>query len=106
MPSKQDIIDERKANLPLPEQPPTASDWNSADARNVNVGSGEQGLSQEGLATNESLSSRGRQGEDNLDGIPNDAVTRDKKDHSGLANTTGKDYGYPSKNDPSSGIQK
>lgn len=36
--SKADIISERQANLPLPEQPPTASDWNSADARNVNVG--------------------------------------------------------------------
>jgi hypothetical protein len=29
-----------KANLPLPEDPPTASDWNSADGRTVNVGSG------------------------------------------------------------------
>lgn len=26
--------------MPLPEQPPTASDWNSSDARNINVGSG------------------------------------------------------------------
>ena len=25
--------------MPLPEQPPTASDWNSEDARNVNVSS-------------------------------------------------------------------
>lgn len=38
--SKAEIIDERKANLPLPEQPPVASDWNSADATKVNVGSG------------------------------------------------------------------
>jgi hypothetical protein len=38
--SKADIIEERRTNLPLPEQPPQASDWNSADARNVNVGSG------------------------------------------------------------------
>lgn len=29
-----------QANLPLPEDPPTASDWNSADGRTVNVGSG------------------------------------------------------------------
>ncbi|RSL89403.1 Tubulin gamma chain [Fusarium oligoseptatum] len=29
-----------QSNLPLPEQPPTASDWQSADARTVNVGSG------------------------------------------------------------------
>jgi hypothetical protein len=26
--------------LPLPEDPPVASDWQSADARNVNVGPG------------------------------------------------------------------
>ncbi|OAA45693.1 hypothetical protein NOR_03482 [Metarhizium rileyi] len=38
--SKADKIDEVKAKLPLPEQPPTASDWQSADARNVNVGTG------------------------------------------------------------------
>ncbi|GLI71973.1 hypothetical protein PoHVEF18_000140 [Penicillium ochrochloron] len=36
--SKQ--IDEAKANLPLPDQPPVASDWNSSDQRTVNVGSG------------------------------------------------------------------
>jgi len=40
--SKAEIIDERQANLPLPEDPPTASDWNSADARMVSVGSGEE----------------------------------------------------------------
>jgi hypothetical protein len=38
--SKADQIAKVQANLPLPEQPPTASDWQSADARNVNVGSG------------------------------------------------------------------
>ena len=38
--SKADLIAERQSNLPLPEDPPTASDWNSADARTVNVGSG------------------------------------------------------------------
>lgn len=38
--SKSELIDERQAALPLPEQPPVASDWNSADARTVNVGSG------------------------------------------------------------------
>ena len=40
--SKAEIIDERQANLPLPEGPPTASDWNSADARKVNAESGEE----------------------------------------------------------------
>jgi len=39
-------------------------------------------------------------------GIPNDAVTRDKKDHAGLEQTTGKDYGYPQQNDPSSGLKQ
>ncbi|KAK8930260.1 hypothetical protein MANI_113571 [Metarhizium anisopliae] len=38
--SKADRIAEVQANLPLPDQPPTASDWQSADARNVNVGAG------------------------------------------------------------------
>ncbi|MCJ1428929.1 hypothetical protein MMC29_006840 [Sticta canariensis] len=38
--SKAELIDERKAALPLPEDPPVASDWNSADGRTTNVGSG------------------------------------------------------------------
>ncbi|KAK3351843.1 hypothetical protein B0H65DRAFT_546845 [Neurospora tetraspora] len=38
--SKADKIEEVKQNLPLPEQPPAPSDWQSADARTVNVGSG------------------------------------------------------------------
>ncbi|UNI15810.1 hypothetical protein JDV02_002308 [Purpureocillium takamizusanense] len=38
--SKADQISNTQANLPLPEQPPQASDWQSADARTVNVGSG------------------------------------------------------------------
>ncbi|KAM4066144.1 hypothetical protein HRG_000287 [Hirsutella rhossiliensis] len=39
--SKADQIAKAQANLPLPEQPPQASDWQSADARNVNVGAGD-----------------------------------------------------------------
>lgn len=35
--SKADKIAEVQANLPLPDQPPTASDWQSADARNVKI---------------------------------------------------------------------
>ncbi|KAF2251153.1 hypothetical protein BU26DRAFT_563098 [Trematosphaeria pertusa] len=115
MTSKADIIEERKANLPLPEQPPKASDWNSADERTVNVGAGgqETGLSHSGLgsenlrepATSDEVGSTGRQAKDGLSGIPNDAVSREKKDHKGLAQTTGKDYGYPQKNDPSSGLK-
>lgn len=38
--TKAEIIDERKAALPLPEQPPVASDWNSYDQRVTSVGSG------------------------------------------------------------------
>ncbi|KAJ5618881.1 hypothetical protein N7510_002865 [Penicillium lagena] len=37
---KPQQIDRVKANLPLPDQPPTASDWSSSDQRTVNVGSG------------------------------------------------------------------
>jgi len=126
--SKQQIIDERKANLPLPDQPPQASDWNSADARNVNVGSGSRqddisagggsnalrepatGVSavredgEEWKTHTEGLDV-GRTAKDGLSGLPNDAVTRDKKNAPGLADTTGKDYGYPAKNDPSSGLK-
>lgn len=115
MASKQQIIDERQANLPLPDQPPKASDWNSADERTVNVGAGgrSEDLSHSGLAadtlrepaTTDAVGSTGRQAKDGLDGIPNDAVSRGKKDHSGLAQTTGKDYGYPQKSDPSSGLK-
>ncbi|KAF2838414.1 hypothetical protein M501DRAFT_935979 [Patellaria atrata CBS 101060] len=108
MSSKQDIIDERKSNLPLPDQPPTASDWNSADARNVNVGSGAQEGDIASSALREPVTADadvGRTAKDGLEGIPNDAVTRDKKDKAGLAQTTGKDYGYPHKSDPSSELK-
>lgn len=38
--NKPQQIDQVKANLPLPDQPPVASDWSSSDQRTVNVGSG------------------------------------------------------------------
>ncbi|SMY19945.1 unnamed protein product [Zymoseptoria tritici ST99CH_1A5] len=38
--NKAQVIADRQANLPLPEQPPTASDFNSSDQRTVDVGSG------------------------------------------------------------------
>lgn len=98
MASKADIIEERKANLPLPEDPPVASDFNSADARTVNVGAGgrAEDLSHSGLAdstlrspaTTDAVGSTGREAKDGLSGIPNDAVTRDAKDKAGLADTT------------------
>lgn len=91
--SKADIIAERQANLPLPEDPPVASDWNSADSRTVNVKAGERqseistgDASSAGLrepATTGSsvreeggadLSGVGRQGKDGLSGLPKDAT--------------------------------
>lgn len=99
---KSEIIAERQANLPLPEQPPVASDWNSSDASKVNVGSGgvesdvsygggsESGLRNpatsessvrtdgDALNTNASQPSGGvgRQGHDGLEGLPKDALKR------------------------------
>ncbi|KAL8832158.1 MAG: hypothetical protein Q9191_000431 [Dirinaria sp. TL-2023a] len=92
---KQQIIDERQANLPLPDAPPVASDWNSADESKVNVGSGrlETGVSYgddalrgpvasgsnvrtdgEEFKTNTAAPSGvGREGHDNLGGLPKDA---------------------------------
>ncbi|KAI0408829.1 hypothetical protein F4802DRAFT_546569 [Xylaria palmicola] len=88
MDQKTKKVEEARSNLPLPEQPPVASDWNSADARNVNVGSG--GVSSDvstgagstsGLREPASkgagvdLSGVGRQGKDNLEGPPKDATS-------------------------------
>lgn len=95
-PYKPEQIEQTKADLPLPDQPPTASDWTSADQRAVNFGSGrlEEPVSGEnnsalrGPAT-ASSSARvdgaelhqstaptgnvGRQGVDNLNDLPMDA---------------------------------
>lgn len=124
----QKIIDERQANLPLPDQPPKQSDWNSADERTVNVGAGgrSEDLTHEGLGSDtlrgpstaasdvrvdgeawqtNTANVGGREAKDNLGGIPNDAVTREAKNKSGLVDTTGQDYGYPQKSDPSSGLK-
>lgn len=99
--SKAKLIDERQSALPLPEQPPVASDWNSADARTVNVGSGgvesdvsygngsDSGL--RGPATAESgvrisgdefgkstgpSEDLGREGKDGLDKLPKDSLKK------------------------------
>ncbi|KAI1452566.1 hypothetical protein F4805DRAFT_25224 [Annulohypoxylon moriforme] len=83
--SKADHAEEVRSNLPLPEQPPVPSDWNSADARTVNVGSGgvqsdistgagsTSGLREPASKKDVDLSGVGRQGKDNLDGPPRDA---------------------------------
>jgi hypothetical protein len=106
-------VNEAQSNLPLPDQPPVASDFNSSDASTVNVGSGsvESKISSGEGALREptvmgNVGAAAREAKDSLGGIPNDAVTRDQKDHSGLEQTTGKDYGYPQKNDPSAGVKQ
>lgn len=83
--SKEQKINEAQANLPLPEQPPTASDWQSADARTVNVGAGkaEGNIGTDSAATSglrgpaskatEDLSNVGRQGVEGLSNPPKDA---------------------------------
>lgn len=88
-------IDERKANLPLPEQPPVASDFNSADASTVNVGSGkvQSDISHgDGASTLREPATGGdinvgRTAKDGLSGLPNDAVTKEAKNKSGLEET-------------------
>jgi hypothetical protein len=87
--SKADKIEEVKQNLPLPEQPPVPSDWNSADASTVNVGSGRDvasdvstgagstaGLREPASQRDPDMSNIGREGKDNLDGPPKDAAAR------------------------------
>ena len=91
--SKADVIAERQGNLPLPEDPPIASDWNSTDERTVNVGSGGvevdistgdasstgmrepatrgSGVRQDGGAD---MSAVGRQGKEGLKDLPKDAT--------------------------------
>ncbi|SPN97468.1 uncharacterized protein DNG_00982 [Cephalotrichum gorgonifer] len=74
--SKKSVIDERKANLPIPEQPPGASDWQSMDARNVNAGPGrvESHAGTDPHSIPDDLSKVGREGKDNLSGPPKDAA--------------------------------
>jgi hypothetical protein len=86
--SKEQKINEAQANLPLPEQPPTASDWQSADARNVNVGSGRtegsigtgtaatSGLREPASKDAVDLSNVGRQGVEGLSHPPKDAASK------------------------------
>lgn len=87
--SKQSRIDRNQANLPLPEQPPVASDWQSMDATTVNVGSGRveshtgtgphsttgtHGPPANLETAQEDMSKIGREGKDNLSGPPKDAA--------------------------------
>jgi hypothetical protein len=93
--SKAGLIAQRQANLPLPEDPAVASDWNSADARTVNVMAGERqeeismaeasstGLREpdtQGSGVREEdgadMSAVGRQGKEGLSSPPKDATSR------------------------------
>jgi hypothetical protein len=88
MDQKTRKIVKASSNLPLPEQPPVAPDWNTADARSVNVGSGgvssdistgagsTSGLREPASKADVDLSGVGRQGKDNLDGPPKDAMAK------------------------------
>lgn len=62
-----------------------ASDFNSADASTVNVGSGRDVAQPMNKGDN---TEGGRQAQDGLSGLPNDAVTREAKGKAGLENTT------------------
>ena len=90
--SKAERIEAVRAKLPMPEDPPVVPDWNSADARNVNIGAGGSssdistgdgattglrepasmgsGVREQGGAD---MSGIGRQGKDGLDRPPKDA---------------------------------
>lgn len=84
--SKQSRAEENRANLPLPEDPPAESDFNSMDQSTVNVGSGRveshagtgphSTTGQQALNTKQAqadMSKIGREGKENLDGPPKDA---------------------------------
>lgn len=101
-PNKKDLINERVAGLPLPEDPPVKSDFNSADGSAVNVGSGsisgttsqsgpetaESSVRVDGAATKTNTAPHGGAREDLVGGIPNDAVARGSKGKDGLVDTT------------------
>ncbi|KAK8073551.1 hypothetical protein PG994_004450 [Apiospora phragmitis] len=86
--SKADKIEEVKSNLPLPEEPPVPSDFNSADASATSVGSGRvsddvstgdgasSGLREPASTKDADLSNVGREGKDNLSGPPKDAAAK------------------------------
>lgn len=98
--NKKDLIEERRSNLPLPDDPPTTSDFNSSDISTVNVGSGgiesdisyggggdslrgpatsESGVRTQGEAFNKNSDAPGtigRQAAEGLEGLPKDATLR------------------------------
>lgn len=125
--STADKVESVKANLPKPEDPPAKSDFHSHDTSAHDVGSGGQnahnpettsstGTNASGAATGDSVvrtsadtyhtETAGLSVGRNPDGKPpSDAVAGDKKKTQGVEQgTENPDYGYPHKNDPSSGV--
>jgi hypothetical protein len=100
--SKADLIAERVAGLPKPEDPPVKSDFNTNDPSAVAVGSGsisgttgqtgpetaESSVRVDGTATKTNTAPHGGAREDLVGGIPNDAVARGSKGKDGLVDTT------------------
>lgn len=88
--SKEEQIERVKRNLPLPEDPPAAPDWQSADARITGKGSGSissdvsvgpgstAGLREPATKSSESIdmSGIGRQGVEGLETPPRDAAAK------------------------------
>lgn len=89
--NKKEVIAERQANLPLPDDPPTKSDFNSADASTVNVGSGRTSGASDGALREPAAGGELPKGRETADGrLPNDAAAQGSKNKAGLADTTNK----------------
>lgn len=125
--SKADKIEEVRSGLPLPEDAPTASDFNSTDTKpHAGVGSGGDGAHNPGISSSTGLGSAGpatgdsavrtsgqvynketagtEVGRSQGGKLPSDAVAGAKKGSDDVESTEKPDYGYPQKNDPSSGV--
>jgi hypothetical protein len=88
--SKEEKIERVKANLPLPEDPPAAPDWQTADARTTGTGSGSvsgdvsvgpgstAGLREPATKSSEDIdmSRIGRQGVEGRETPPKDAAAK------------------------------
>lgn len=94
--SKAELIEERRSNLPLPEQPQGSADLSSADGSKTSIGSGQtsdnaishgNSALREPATGFEDQNQVGREGKDGLGGLPNDAVTQGSKNKEGLSDT-------------------
>lgn len=86
--SKAEKIEQVRSNLPLPEQPPVPSDFNSMDTKTTAVGSGRfssdvstgagstAGLREPASKKDVDMSGIGRQGKEGLESTPKDARSK------------------------------